>query len=283
MKIGNKKRDAWFGILLIVPSLLGVCVFILFPFVDVIIRSFSQAMSREFVGLSNYNSVLHSSAFQLAATNTGKFLLVCIPLLLISSLVVSLLLFSITKFRNFVKSVLLIPMAIPAASIVLLWRMLFHQQGIINEILAKLSIAPKDFLNSELAFGVLVFTYIWKNIGYDMVLWVAGLNSISTELYEAASMDGANGWKKLRYITIPQLKPTIFIVTVLSLINSFKVFREAYLIAGDYPHDSIYMLQNLFNNWFTSLDIQKLCAAAVLVATCIMVFILILQRVTREE
>ncbi|MDD5934681.1 MAG: sugar ABC transporter permease [Clostridiales bacterium] len=283
MKISNKKRDAMFGRLMIAPSVIGVSIFVLIPFADVIRRSFSEAMSRKYVGLANYQSVFTSSAFKLAATNTLKFLVVCIPLLLISSLLVSLLLSSIKKLREFFKSVLLLPMAIPAASVVLLWRMLFHQQGLVNGVLTQLSIEPKNFLNSNTAFGVLVFTYIWKNIGYDMVLWVAGLTGIPTELYEAASIDGASVWKKLRYITVPQLKPTIFIVTVLSLINSFKVFREAYLISGNYPHECIYMLQNLFNNWFTALDIQKLSAAAVVVAAFILLFIVILQRLTKDD
>lgn len=283
MKISNKKRDAMFGRLMIAPSVIGVSIFVLIPFADVIRRSFSEAMSRKYVGLANYQSVFTSSAFKLAATNTLKFLVVCIPLLLISSLLVSLLLSSIKKLREFFKSVLLLPMAIPAASVVLLWRMLFHQQGLVNGVLTQLSIEPKNFLNSNTAFGVLVFTYIWKNIGYDMVLWVAGLTGIPTELYEAASIDGASVWKKLRYITVPQLKPTIFIVTVLSLINSFKVFREAYLISGNYPHECIYMLQNLFNNWFTALDIQKLSAAAVVVAAFILLFIVILQLLTKDD
>lgn len=283
MKISNKKRDAMFGRLMIAPSLIGVSIFVLIPFGDVIRRSFSQAMSRDFVGVANFQSVFTSKAFQLAAKNTFKFLVVCIPLLLITSLLVSLLLCSIKKFREFVKSVLLLPMAIPAASVVLLWQMLFHQQGLLNGILNALSIEPKNWLNSSQAFGVLVFTYIWKNIGYDMVLWIAGLNSIPTELYEAASIDGANVWKKFYYITMPQLKSTIFVVTVLSMINSFKVFREAYLISGNYPHESIYMLQNLFNNWFTALDIQKMSAAAVVIAVVILLFIVILNRLTKEE
>ncbi len=283
MKISNKKRDAMFGRLMIAPSLIGVSIFVLIPFGDVIRRSFSQAMSRDFVGVANFQSVFTSKAFQLAAKNTFKFLVVCIPLLLITSLLVSLLLCSIKKFREFVKSVLLLPMAIPAASVVLLWQMLFHQQGLLNGVLNALSIEPKNWLNSSQAFGVLVLTYIWKNIGYDMVLWIAGLNSIPTELYEAASIDGANVWKKFYYITMPQLKSTIFVVTVLSMINSFKVFREAYLISGNYPHESIYMLQNLFNNWFTALDIQKMSAAAVVIAVVILLFIVILNRLTKEE
>ena len=283
MKYANKQRDEWFGRLLIVPSLIGVSIFVLIPFADVIRRSFTEVFSNQLVGVDNYKNVLSSGSFVLAAKNTGRFLLICIPLLLLSSLILSLILNSIQRLREFFKSVLLLPMVIPTASIVLLWRILFHQEGLINKVFDVFSIPSINFLDSSRAFGVLVFTYLWKNIGYDMVLWIAGLNQIPQELYEAGAIDGAGWIKKIWYITLPQLKPTIFTVTVLSLINSFKVFREAYLIGGDYPQESVYMLQNVFNNWFTALDIQKLCAAAVLLAIIIVGFILVLQRVTKEK
>ena len=121
-------------------------------------------------------------------------------------------------------------------------------------------------------------SYLWRNIGYDMVLWLAGLSTISPAIYEAARVDGANSWQQFTKITIPQLLPTLFTIVVLSLLNSFKVFREAYLIAGDYPHDSMYMLQHLFNNWFVSLDIDQLSAAATIVAGIILILILVLQK-----
>ena len=97
-----------------------------------------------------------------------------------------------------------------------------------------------------------------------MVLWVAGLAAISDELYEAARVDGAGIVARFLYVTLPGLSKTAFLVVSLSVFNSFKVFREAYLIAGEYPHESIYMLQHLFNHWFVTLDIQKMSAASVL-------------------
>lgn len=140
-----------------------------------------------------------------------------------------------------------------------------------------------DWMNTDAAFSVLVLSYLWKNAGYDMVLFLAGLGGISPSLYEAAQVDGAGRLATLRYITLPAMLPTLFTVAVLSLLNSFKVFREAYLVAGNYPHKSMYMLQHLFNNWFAALDIQKLCAAAVLVALFILGLILLLQKMWGSE
>lgn len=240
-------------------------------------------MSKKFVGMDNYKTVLDNEAFHLAAGNTLKFLAVCIPALLLISLSLSVLLSGQKKQRDFIKTSYLIPMAIPIASVVLLWKVFFHSNGLLNGLLQWFEIAPIDWLNSDKAFYVLVFSYIWKNCGYDMVLWLAGLNGISTSVYEAAGMDGCGAFAKFRYITLPNLRGAFFTITVLSLINSFKVFREAYLIAGDYPHDSIYMLQHLFNNWFVSLDIQKMCAAAVLMAIVILAVILVLKKFGEQD
>lgn len=263
------------------PSFLGVIVFVLIPFGDAVRRSFFEAMSGKFVGMDNYINVLQNEAFQMAITNTLKFIAVCVPVLLLLSLILSVMISSLKKYKSFFKTAFLIPMAIPVASVVFLWRVLFHQNGLLNVLLSGLGIEGFDWMSTK-AFPILVISYVWKNLGYDMVLWVTGIDDISSTLYEAASVDGANAWKKFRYITLPGLLPTVFIVSVLSLLNTFKVFREAYLIAGTYPRDdSIYMLQHLFNNWFTKLDIQKMCSAAVMVALLIVVIILLLQALDR--
>ena len=175
-------------------------------------------------------------------------------------------------------------MAIPVASIVILWKVLFAKNGLVNGLICSLGGHAVDFMGTEAAFWVLVFTYVWKNAGYDMILWLAGLDGISADLYEAASVDGANAWQKFFYITLPNLLPTLTLVSVLSLLNSFKAFREAFLVGGNYPHESMYLLQHLFNNWFLSLDLPRLTAAAVLMALALSGLILALQRIwTRDK
>lgn len=98
---------------------------------------------------------------------------------------------------------------------------------------------------STAAFSVLLFTFLWKNSGYHMVLWLSGMDGIPKELYEAARLDGAGPWQQLLHITLPNLLPTVGMLTVIALINTFKVFREAWLVAGNYPHDSMYLLRHL--------------------------------------
>lgn len=260
------KKESWIPWVLLAPSLTGVGIFILIPFADVVRRSFFNAVGSEFVGLENYRGVLENEAFRLAAGNTVRFLIVCLPLLLGSSLFFGILLLNTGRKSGILKSGFLLPMAVPAGSVVLFWQLFFDQGGIPNEALQKFGVHGPDYMNTPKAFGVLVVVYIWKNLGYDMILWLSGLLGIPDSLYEAARMDGADGLKCFWHITCPLLIPTAFLTGILSLVNAFKVFREAYMIAGNYPHDSIYMLQHLFNNWFLKLDMQKMTAAAVMLA-----------------
>lgn len=278
-----RRRD-WAGLLFILPSLLGVCVFVLLPFGDVVRRSFLSPVTEKWVGLQNYRTVLANPAFRLACYNTLRFMGICIPILLILSLFVGVFLQREKRLGPALKTAYLFPMAVPVASVALVWRVLFHQNGIVNGWLQTLSLDPVNWMNSPAAFGVLVGSYLWKNLGYDVVLWLAGLSGISENLYEAARIDGAGEWAIFRRITLPCLLPTVSTVTVLSLLNSFKVFREAYLVAGDYPHTSMYLLQHLFNNWFRDLSFDRMSAGAVLVCGVILLLIFPLQRgLDRED
>lgn len=265
----------------LLPGFCGVAFFSFLPFMDVIRSSFVQVVSGRFCGLENYRIVLHNRAFLLAVKNTLRFLLVCLPLLLGISLVLAFLLhawqMAFHQKLRLLKAAYLVPMAIPAASLVLLWKLMFDKHGFVNGILHLCGIHA-DWMNTGAAFFVLVFSYIWKNLGYTMVLWLAGLSSISPDLYEAAEMDGAGRMTQFFKITLPLIRPLIFTIVVLSFLNSFKVFREAYLVAGNYPQEDMYLLQHLFNNWFTDLSVDKMAAGSVLLALVITVFVLLLQK-----
>lgn len=139
-----------------------------------------------------------------------------------------------------------------------------------------------DFMGTNAAFWVLIATYLWKNSGYDMILWLAGIDGIPDTFYEAAAVDGASPWQSFCRITLPCLLPTLGLTGVLSILNTFKVFREAYLVAGAYPHESIYLLQHLFNNWFLSLDMGRLSAAAIVVAVALLALLLPFQHLLRK-
>ena len=252
------------------------------PYADVLKRSFYRGMSGEFSGFENYISVLQNEAFRLAAVNTLRFIALCIPLLMAFSLLLSVLIGGCKYGEDFFKTTSIIPMALPAASVAFLWKAAFHKNGLVNGLLIYMGGRPQDFMGTELAFYMLIICYIWRNAGYDTVLWSASLSKISPNLYDAAFVDGAGPVRQFFLITIPELKQDFFIIGILSMINSFKVFREAYLVAGAYPHTSMYLIQHLFNNWFASLDMDKLCAGAVMTAGIIFFLIVLLKKISGE-
>ena len=254
------------------------------PYVDVIRRSFFGAVNGVFVGFMNYQMIFSNQAFLLAGKNTLRFFGICIPLLVVLSLAASVLLNGLGKNqKQLMKTAFLLPMAIPVASVAILWKVLFNGQGILNHFLEMLSLKSIDWLNTKASFWVLVISYIWRNLGYDIVLWLAGLSTIPESLYEAAKVDGAGAWKCFTRITCPNLLPSLFTIVVLSLLNGFKVFREAYLVAGDYPQENMYLLQHLFNNWYRDLAMDKMAAAAVVTGIAIMVLVLLLQKAWERE
>ncbi|WP_321003156.1 carbohydrate ABC transporter permease [Eisenbergiella porci] len=278
----------------LLPSFLGVIVFVLAPFADVCRRSLTTAVTGEFRGIDNYKQVFENKAFWLAAGNTAKFVLVCLPLLIGLGLIIACFLSRFTRIY-FLKSAFLFPMAVPAATVVLVWKLIFDRQGFLNLFLTRLGEAAYsagvlqsapvfdiDYMGTGAAFWVLVFSYIWKNLGYTVVLWLTGILSISTQIREAARVDGAGEFTCFVRIIMPNLKPVLYTITVLSFLNTFKAFREAYLVAGSYPDESMYLLQHLFNNWFTNLDFDKMAAAAVILGFILFVAILLLQKLWDE-
>lgn len=277
--------------LFLAPSLAGVIWFNGISFLDVVKRSFQDAMGRAFVGLDNYRLVLSNPSFRLAAGNMVRFLATAIPLLMLVSFFVALLLSAEAlnraktspaggeKSKSWFRTTLVLPMTVPAASMVLVWKMFLCPEGLFNQLLGRLSGRPweRDWAFSSWAFPVLTATYLWKHTGYDVLLWLAGLSGIPGELYEAAEIDGAGAAARLFYITLPGLRGSFGLVGILSLADAFRVYREAYLLAGSYPDSSIYLLPHLFAHWFLQLDIQKMTAAAVMLVAAFLALVLLVH------
>lgn len=265
-------------LIFMIPSLVGIAVFYIIPYCDIFRRAFFATSGKEFVGLGNFTDIITNEAFLLAIRNTGRFVVVCIPLLLILSFAIALYIYNRLSENTLLKTMFLAPMAIPVATVVLFWKILFQKQGLLNALLAALDINTIDWMNTGYAFWILVLSYVWKNLGYHIILWIAGLSMIPNNLYEAARIDGAESRQIFFRITLPNLKPMIFVVVVLALLNSFKVFREAYLVAGNYPNESMYLIQHLFNNWFRDLSLDKMAAASFLISIVLILLIFALRK-----
>ena len=291
-KLRQKKRrasvkshkEARAFLMFLAPSLAGVAVFVLMPFLDVFGRSFRTVVTGQFVWFDNYKTIFTNQAFVLAVKNTFRFTIVCIPLLVVIGLMIAMPV-SRLKSMGTIKSLYLFPLAMPTATIVIVWKMMFYKQGFLNLFLTRIGEwtglwgeTYTDYLGTEAAFWVLVASYIWKNTGYTVVLWLAGILGIPGELLEAARVDGASERQCFYRIILPNLKGSLYTIVILSFLNSFKIYREAYLVAGAYPQQDMYLLQHLFNNWFVNLDFDKMAAAAVCVGGFLFVVIMLLQR-----
>lgn len=263
--------------LFIVPSLSGVMIFFLAPFGVIFYYALvNNPTQGEFVFLDNFVTLLQNSAFRLAAVNTAFFSLVAVPLAVILSLGLALMLECKIPGKSQFRTFFLSPMMVPVASIVLIWQVIFHFNGPVNDLLAWFGGERIEWLKSGGAQVVIIILFLWKNLGYNMILFMAALNNIPRTLFEVAEIENASPWFVFTQIKLRFLSPTILFVAILSLINSFKVFREVHLLTGDYPYESLYMLQHFMNNTFKSLDYQKLATAAILMALVMIVIIGIL-------
>ncbi|WP_213649523.1 carbohydrate ABC transporter permease [Paenibacillus sp. J23TS9] len=269
------RKDISVAFMFLVPSGAGFAMFYLIPFIMGVIYSFmDNTIDGHFVGLDNYRELLASNSFRKAAYNTFYFTAVSVPLMLLLSLGLAILLNKSTYLRKWLRTAYVLPLVVPVASIILIWQILFDWNGYLNAWLSRFGYARVDWMKTDAARIVVIVVYLWKNIGYNVILFLAGLQQIPKDYYETAQIEGAGRLRQFGNITLVYLTSTMFFVVIMSIINSFKVFRETYLIAGDYPHDSIYMMQHYMNNMFMTMDIQKLTAAATLMFGCILLIVL---------
>ena len=259
----RERREKKAFLCFLLPSLIGTAFFTVIPFGDVVRRSFMTEVTGQFTGFSHYKTIFANQAFLLAVKNTLRFTLTGIPLLLICGFLIALL-FSGSGKAQILKPLYLLPYTLPAAVVVIVWKVIGYY------------LTGQEFL-------VLLLCYLWKNTGYTVILWLAGIKGIQKEILEAAMVDGAGSFQRVRYIILPGLKNVFFTIVILSFLNSFKIYREAYLTAGAYPDRSIYLLQHLFNNWFVNLEFSKMAAASVLLFLVLLSGIWLLQGRWKEK
>jgi multiple sugar transport system permease protein len=278
-----RTKEAVSAVFFILPSLTGFVILFAFPFIKSIGYCFTKGIGKlRFVGLENFTELFSSASYVLAIKNTIRFNVIAVPLIMAMPFFLALLLVQPFKGRSVFHTFFIIPLVIPVASIVKVWDIAFRSDGAINNILLYLKLAPVDWMGSSSSVLVLVLLYLWKNIGYNVILFQAGLAGIAKEYYESACIDGAGRVRCLTAITIPLIKPAAFFVLIISIINSFKVFREAYLLEGRYPEKNIYLLQHFMNNNFFNLNYQRLSTAALVMFAVIYLLVFLLFRVEKS-
>lgn len=244
------------------------------PFCVVIAYSFVKSpMTPTFVGFENYMQLFHNDAFLLAAKNTIFFSLVAVVLAVVLSLSCAVALHSNLPGNSWFRTFLVSPLVVPTASVILVWQVIFADSGTLNQFLHIFHIPPIEWISSEFGQFVILVLFLWRNLGYNMVLYMAALQQIPKEPLEAAKLDGANRWQIFFRIQFRYLSSTTLFVAILSLVNSFKIFREVYLLTGEHPYNRLYLLQHFMNNTFASLDYPKLSAAAMTLAVIVAIVV----------
>jgi len=260
------KKENTVALLFIVPSLAGVALFYVIPFF-MSLRYATTDRAGNFAGMGNFINLFNSEAFRLASWNTFRFMIIAIPLNIAIPLLIACLLFNI-KGMGWLKTVFMSPLVIPTASTAFFFQSLFMSNGFVSRLLG----VNTDWLQTNHAFTIAIGLYIWKNLGFNLVLALAARANIPKDYYEWAAVEGMGNIRMFFKITVIYLVPGLFIMFVMSFINSFRIYRELYMLAGNYPHSSIYMLQHYMNNQFMWLNYQNLTSAAFVITVIISVF-----------
>lgn len=270
----------------IAPNFIGFAVFTLVPMILAIILAFlkwdgSWANPIEFVGLENFKGLLSDKKFRQALFNTIAYALITVPLTMAASLGLAILLNRKIFARNFFRTMMFFPYVASMVAVTAVWNMLFNpSMGPVNMILYSLGVEKLPRWSADpnwfICMGTVILFSIWKFMGYFMIIYLAGLQGISPELYEAAVLDGASGWQKFRYVTLPQLRPTTFFITVMLTIQCFKVYDIFLMITNFGPGGKTRVLVSyIYDNAFVSRNFGYASAVAMVLFALVLIVTLV--------
>jgi len=276
------------------PALLIITVFFFVPVLAALIVSLTDfdlyaladIRNLRFVGLDNYRQLLHAPQFWRAVANTGYFVAVGVPLSLAASLASALLVNSrLAYFSAFFRTALFAPVVTTLVAVAVVWRYLLHTRyGLINYALAHVGIHPIDWLGDpHWALPAIILFAVWKNFGYNMVIFMAALQGIPADLYEAARLDGASRWQEFGRITLPMLRPTLLLVSILTVAGYFQLFAEPYVMTQGGPLQStVSVLYFMYEEGFKWWNLGSASAVAFLLFLMILAVTALQVRLTRD-
>jgi len=284
-------RAAW---LFLAPALSLIALFFALPvvaafllgFTDFDLYALADRSTVRVTGIRNYVRLLESPLFWHALRNTAEFALIGGPISIAVSLGAALLVNArATRFKPFFRSVLFMPFVTTLVAVAIVWRYLYHPQyGLFNWVLSLVGVGPLDWLgNPSLAMPAIMLVAVWKGFGYNMLVFIAGLQSIPDDLYEAARLDGASGWQQFRYVTLPMLRPTLFFVTIITMVGFFQLFAEPYVMTQGGPlRATTSLVLLMYEEGFRWWRMGYAAAVAVVLFVVILFFTLLQRRVQRE-
>ena len=287
----NPPRTAW---VFLAPALMVIGVFFALPVLGALVLSFTDydlyaladPHNVRFVGLHNYLSLLQRPLFWAALGHTVYFVAVAVPLSMAVSLGGALLLNSpLARAQAFFRTALFAPVVTTVVAVAIIWRYLFNTKyGVVNALLDTLGLHPVDWLGDpRWAMPTIILFAVWKNFGYNMIIFLAGLQAIPSTLYEAARIDGASPWRQFRHITWPMLRPTLLMVAILTVSGYFQLFAEPYVITEGGPLQStVSVLYLMYDEGFKWWNLGSASAVAFLLFLIMFAVTVLMLRLSRR-
>ncbi len=289
-KFSKETRETLTAYTFIAPNFIGFCIFTLIPILFAIALSFSEwdgVNEITFVGLDNFVRLFSDKNFITSFLNTIIYVCGTVPLTIVFSLALALLLNQKIFGRNFFRTVTFFPYVASLVAVAAVWNFLFSPaMGPINQLLSALGVEelPKWAAGSDTAMLTVILFSVWKSVGYYTVIYIAGLQGVKLDLYEAASLDGANRWQKFVNVTLPQLSSTTFFVTIMVVIYSFKVFDQMYMITQGGPGKStIVLVYQIYNEAFIGSPEYGYASAIAMVLFAMVLTVTIVQFKAGQE
>lgn len=284
-----KKKNSIMGMAFFGPALVLLTLFLFLPMVLTCVFSFTDyfALSPElthFVGLENYLNIFKDDLFVTSFLNTVKFVVIIVPLQCIGALILALAIHHAAHCKKYFKVAFFIPVVMSLAVVSTLWMQIYSPEGILNTLLMKLGIDAQPFIYSaKQALPSIAIMSVWQGVGYQMIIFLGGLQNINPALYEAAEMDHASGWQKFKDITLPELKPLCVFVFITVTIGAFRMLVQPMVMTGGGPDHSTYtIVYDIYETGTVNWE-MGLASTMAIVFTVFVVILTIIQNLLTKD
>lgn len=286
----KRRSDSIMGMAFFGPALVLLTLFLFLPMVLTFIYGFTDyfALSpntTHFVGLENFAKLSGDELFVTSFLNTVKFVVIIVPLQCLGALGLALLINKVTYCKKYFKVAFFIPVVMSLAVVSTLWMQIYSPEGILNTLLTNMGFNPQPFIHSaNQALPSIAIMSAWQGMGYQMIIFLGGLQAINPALYEAAEMDHASGWKKFKDITLPELKPLCIFVFVTVTIGAFRMIVQPMIMTGGGPSNSTYTLvYDIYETGTVNWEIGLASAMAVIFVIFVIIITLIQNALTKDR
>lgn len=285
----TNKSNSILGMAFFGPALVLMVLFLFLPMLLTLIYSFTDYFAlnpqmTHFVGLENYSDIFKDDQFSAAFWNTVKFVLIIVPAQGLGALGLALLINKVTVCKRYFKVAFFIPVVMSLAVVSNLWMQIYSPEGILNTLLSHIGISAQPFIHSaDQALPAIAIMSVWQGVGYQMIIFLGGLQAINPALYEAAEMDHASSWQKFKDITLPELKPLCIFVFITITIGAFRMIVQPMVMTGGGPAHSTYTLvYDIYETGTVNWEIG-IASAMAIVFTIFVVILTIIQTILTSD